>query len=391
MARLSTASLSEPARPLEAATRLARVDESLAAALRGDAAGPPHGFSPEGWLARAEYHGLLPLLDAQVDGDGEPWRARLTQIVRQMAAVDLVREAELRHALGALHAAGIPVLLLKGVHLAYAWYPRPDLRPRVDSDILIAPDACPAVDAVLTDLGYRQPGHTTGELLSYQTPYEKTRDGLQIHVFDVHWRVANAQAFGDLLPYDEMLRDSVGVPRLCPAARGPSLVHALILACTHRVAHHFDSNRLIWLYDIHRLASAMSVDDWERFLSLAERWRVVRVCHRSLERAVSCFATVLPDLVAARLQTAAPFESTAVYAGPPRRHIANVVSDLQALDGWRDRLRLVRQHVFPPPEYMRAVYAGSSRAPLPVLYARRIVRGARRWLVKPRDEWFTAR
>ena len=124
---------------------------------------------------------------------------------------------------------------------------------------------------------------------------------------------------------------------------------------------------------------------------LAERWRVMRVCGSSLERAVSCFATVLPDRVAARLQTAAHVESTAAYAGPPRRHIANVLSDLQALAGWGDRLKLLGQHAFPPREYMREVYAKSSRVPLPVLYAHRIVRGARRWLVKPRDQWFTAR
>ena len=376
-------------RPSE--SRLPEVDTRLAAVLRGEPPALPPGVSPQQWLGRADYHGIISLLDACLGPDGEPWRQQLAHEARQAAARDIVREAELRQALDAFDAAGIPVLLLKGVHLAYAWYPRPDLRPRLDSDILIATDARPAVGEILTGLGYRQPGHPTGELLNYQAPYEKTRDGLQLHVFDVHWRVANAQAFSNLLPYDEMIREATAMPRLSPSARGPSLVHALMLACTHRVAHHFDSNRLIWLYDIHLLASAMSADDWERFHSLAKRWGVVRVCGHSLERAVSCFATVLPEIVAARLHTTGSVESTAAYAGPPRRHIANVVSDLQALAGWGDRLRLLRQHVFPPRAYMREVYAKSSRAPLPVLYARRIVRGARRWLVKPRDDWFTAR
>jgi hypothetical protein len=45
-------------------------------------------------------------------------------------------------------------------------------------------------------------------------------------------------------------------------------------------------------------------------------------------------------------------------------------------------VRLVRQHLFPSAHYMRGVYAPASTAPLPVLYARRAWRGARRWLAR---------
>jgi hypothetical protein len=370
----------------------AQVDRALAAVLRGEITGLPPGVDPDLWRERAEYHGILPLCDACLEPNPDAWRQRLAVGARHAVAIDVVREVELRSALDALTTAGIPVLLLKGVHLAYSCYPRPDLRPRLDSDILIAPSDRAAVNRVLTDLGYGQPGHTTGELLSYQTPYEKWRDGLRVHVFDVHWRVANAQAFGAALPFNELMEASVPVPRLGPAIRGLSPVHALILACTHRVAHHFDSNRLIWLYDIHLLASTLTREEWERVLSLAERWRVATVCRHSLERAVSSFATVIPDGVAAAVRLQAPTaELTAAYVGSPRRHVLNIVNDLQALTKWRDRLRLLRQHVFPPRQYMREVYAKSSRAPLVFLYAHRVVRGARRWLARPRDEWFTAR
>jgi hypothetical protein len=46
-------------------------------------------------------------------------------------------------------------------------------------------------------------------------------------------------------------------------------------------------------------------------------------------------------------------------------------------------LKLARQHVLPPADYMREVYAPASSAPLPWLYARRVWRGARRWLARP--------
>ena len=43
----------------------------------------------------------------------------------------------------------------------------------------------------------------------------------------------------------------------------------------------------------------------------------------------------------------------------------------------------MREHLFPSSAYMRQVYAPSSRLPLPVLYALRIVRGMWGWF-RPR-------
>jgi hypothetical protein len=60
-----------------------------------------------------------------------------------------------------------------------------------------------------------------------------------------------------------------------------------------------------------------------------------------------------------------------------------VVDDLRALPTWADRWRLMREHAFPPVEYMRGVYAPSSRTPLVWLYTRRMLVGARKWLAPP--------
>ena len=60
-----------------------------------------------------------------------------------------------------------------------------------------------------------------------------------------------------------------------------------------------------------------------------------------------------------------------------------LVADLRALTGWRPRLRLLREILFPPAAYMFATYGGSSRIVLPAWYLRRIAGGARRWLRHP--------
>ena len=44
--------------------------------------------------------------------------------------------------------------------------------------------------------------------------------------------------------------------------------------------------------------------------------------------------------------------------------------------------RLMAQHMFPSADNMRTVYAPASGAPLTWLYARRVVRGALKWLAR---------
>jgi hypothetical protein len=79
-----------------------------------------------------------------------------------------------------------------------------------------------------------------------------------------------------------------------------------------------------------------------------------------------------------RPETAAA-EPTAGYL--KTRSMARIVVDeLRVLPGWRDRWRLVRQHVFPPADYMRKAYPSAGAVPLPALYAWRFLRGAGKWL-----------
>jgi hypothetical protein len=138
---------------------------------------------------------------------------------------------------------------------------------------------------------------------------------------------------------------------------------------------------LIWHYDIHLLAAGLTPDEWETFTTLAIDRRVNRVCRRSLELAAHFFGTTVPARTIARLGTAANVDAaTAAYLSPGRRQIHDAVWDFRALPSWVDRWRLVCQHLFPSAHYMRGVYAPASSAPLPVLYARRAFRGARRWL-----------
>jgi hypothetical protein len=201
-----------------------------------------------------------------------------------------------------------------------------------------------------------------------------------VHVVDLHWRLVNPQQFGHVLDHGEADRQAIEIAAL-PGGRGLCSVHALLLACVHRVAHHQGSEALVWLYDIHLLSERMTAAEWAQFATLASDREVGVICRQGLSLAQERFGTALPAGVL-DVNGHGAAEKSAAYL-EPRRHVTRVYWDLQALPDWMARLRLMRQHLFPSARYMRMVYAPASQAPLPVLYAVRALRGARKWMARP--------
>lgn len=344
------------------------------------------GHEPQRLCDEAEHEGVLPLVaDRLRRAEHTPaaLSAALSSRATREAAADVIREAELRRLVPALAATGTDPVILKGAQLAYSHYSRPDLRPRMDTDVLVAPAGRAAAHRCLVDAGYEPVDQIAGDLVMYQALYVRRRAGVPVHAVDLHWRLANPQRFGGVLSHAEMAAAAVTIPGLADQARGLSNPHALLVACMHPVAHHPHAQRLIWHYDIHLIASRFLEGDWDAFATLAMDRRVNTVCRRSLELASHFFGTAVPARVMTRLDTATSVDAeTAAYLSPGRRQIHDAVWDFRALPSWSDRCRLVCQHLFPSAHYMRDIYAPSSSAPLAVLYARRALRGARRWLAR---------
>ena len=333
----------------------------------------------ESFWDEAQRHGVVPLAaNALMRRDDMP--TRLTEpasaVVAGEVAADLLHEARLRELLEALSVAGVTALLIKGVLLAYTHYHRPDLRPRVDVDLLIHPNQRDAAEAVLASLGFEGDIQASAGLVLHQRSYTKSTHG-QTFIVDLHWRLANPAVFGHVLSFDEMNATAVKVPHLSVCARGLSPVHSLLVACVHRVAHHFADDRLIWLFDIHLIASRLTAVEWSAFAELAAERRVIKVCSAGLDQSVLLFGTNVPEALWRRLPDGvAEAEITATYLRSDRLRVFVVLDDLRALRTWNDRWRLLRDYAFPPVNYMRDVYAPSSELPLAWLYMRRMLFGA---------------
>jgi len=368
------------------------IEALLAAALRGNPVRWPaswNGDMEERFIQAARAHGIQSLLAHLLyhRGEGQEWPDRVRTILaaetRAQVFSESLRFVELRRVLRALFEGGVHPLLLKGTHLAYTHYPSPCLRPCSDVDLLIRESDRQPAGRLMNDLGYCPGVRVSGELVTYQTLYQRdARLGLK-YEFDIHWRLAEPQTFAQLASFDDLACEAVQVAYLGAGARGLSAVHALLLACVHRVAHHNNTRRLIWLYDIHLLAAGMSEQQWNRFMELAGQRRVRAICASGLRAAQRSCGAPVPSFVLSDLIAKTPFgevERSAAFLKNGRRKADVFISDLRALPRWPDRLRLVYQHLFPSAEYVLRSNNTSIAVLLPLLYARRIVRGVGKWL-----------
>jgi len=349
----------------------ARLREPLAAALRGEKIDWPQPLSDDEIDALVE-HGVAPLVYAAA---GVP---QLRDVAMSAAVAEPLRLRELRAVLDGLAARGVRPLILKGSALAYSMYAAGELRPRMDCDLLIEGAEMEIVAEVFAALGYEAAINSGDELGIRQRSFSRTDEFDVSHNFDVHVAIANTAVFASVLRYDELLSRAVAVPRIGEHALRLSNADALLHACIHRVAHHHNSDRLIWLCDIHLLRRSLTRDELRDFWQLAADRRVVAVCRRAFELEASWFGSAgdAAEQWLTREQLEAD-EPSRAFLDRGRTYGELLVTNLAALS-WSGRLKRLRQLAFPPRQFMYAQFGGGSPAALPLLYAYRGLRGVAR-------------
>lgn len=305
--------------------------------------------------------GMAPLVYDAIASTGSQWPHEAVEVLRNEARRAAALEPHIEHELTiACDALGSDAILLKGSALAYTIYPRPELRPRGDTDVLIAAARRDEASAALTALGY-EPQTTSGDELGLRQQIFTKRT----LALDLHWELANTPLIADM-HYDELAARAIAIPQL--HARGLAPVHALLHACIHRVAHHHDDERLIWLYDIHLLANAV---DFDEFTELARTKRVTAICARSLALANEWFGGT-------RTLEVVEGEPSAMLLARDRKRATQLLADLGALPGWRARAQRMWQLAFPPRAFVEETFGVRTRVLLPFVYAYRAMRGVAR-------------
>jgi hypothetical protein len=324
----------------------------FAEALRGRAGWPADAAADE--IHAIEEHGMLPLV----------YRWSGLRLLREpalrAAALEALQAETLREVLAAL--PGSP-LVTKGSALAYSIYDSPDLRPRSDVDLLIDENELDAVRAAFRSLGFDESVSILRQHMFYRVDKNRV-----MQTYDVHLDITNNATTAGVLRYEELRARAMRIDAL--GATAPSHEDSLLYACVHRVVHHYDADRLIWLYDIRLL---YDVVDRAVFWKRATERKVVTICRQSVLSAYDWFGGDVGEL-----PPAADDEPSRVFLEPDQTRASLLAGDLASLSSWRDRLRVLNTLLFPPIEYMQQAFGVRLRVLLPFFYVWRAVRGVGR-------------
>ncbi len=300
--------------------------------------------------------------------------ARFKDQVRQHAARAMLLQEERIRVLQILN--NDEPLVLKGEAMAYACYRQYQERPMTDLDILVKDNRFKSISNSLIETGYRRADSSSGDLVMPQISFSKKLTRSVTNVLDVHTALFNRPGLQNMLDYEELL---IGAQLgKHPAGLIPSLGNLLIHASLHLMAHHFNSRRLIWLYDIKLLLENMSDDDNQHVISFCQRHRLAAAILKAVEASrlvfPSEYCALSDQLKMQAAEQTVPHIATGLLKAESQSSLA--IQDWNSLRGIRQRLAWLRQHLLPAPDYMMRRYNLVSKWRLPFYYLWRILRGS---------------
>ena len=213
----------------------------LRSALKGEKVNM-EDVAPEQWreiLAMAEEHKLLPMvLDALGDCPGlqNMEMAQLAAFRRQArhhVMMQTLRTGEFLTLNRSLRAAGIQPLVVKGL-ICRQLYPKPDLRPSGDEDVLVSEDQFPLCCRLMREAGLT-PGTEDPE--ASEIPFRKTGSPLYIELHK-HLFEPRSQACGDLNRFfgdvfERAVEPEIGAERVATMAPTDHLLYLICHAFKH--------------------------------------------------------------------------------------------------------------------------------------------------------------
>lgn len=314
-------------------------------------------------------HGVAPLLFWQIKnfaGQIALSEARLTELRNNFlnsAARNLLLYRDLAAILGALQPAGIPVILLKGLHLAKLVYPQAALRPMADIDLLLRPDDLPQAAQILQSLGYR-----------YTREFELGREARKHqHIpplyqtgkppVELHWHIAGPDSplRVDLDGLWERAQpvDVAGLPALVLAPED------LLLHLGLHLVHHELSAGLKRVYDIAALVAFFGPRlDWAQVVDRSTEWGCRKSLFLVLHLADTLLNAPIPPTVLDQLRPddfTPPIEvlarQRALSVRPPQPELHPDLAHLRRRRPWQIKANAMLGALFPYPEYVAAKYS----------------------------------
>lgn len=219
--------------------------------------------------------------------------ARLRHIYLQSAAMAMHRYHELGKVLGLLRSANIPVIVLKGAHLAELVYGNIAVRPMGDVDILVHKVDLMRVEAALLGMGYA-PAECHRQIAKDNHHFVYWLPNRELFV-EVHWNfLPSMDRFqididGQWARSRQAIIAGVEVSVLCPE-------DLLLHLCLHASISHLFEMGLKPLYDICETIRYYGKEiDWEQVQRRSEQWGESKCAYLTFRLARELAGASVPD------------------------------------------------------------------------------------------------
>jgi hypothetical protein len=246
----------------------------------------------------------------------------------------------------------IPVILLKGAHLAKLVYESPALRPMSDIDLLAKEDDLLKIHDLLIENGFSTLEQDQGPVLRHMAPYRKKN----FPALEIHYNIG-------ILPDNKLFEtadlwerahqstlEGVNIITLCPE-------DLLLHLCAHTSIQHSFSNGLTPYFDIRQ-----TVEKYNRILN----WEILsnRAIEWGLERSVDLMLLLTDKFIGL------PLPEQFSYIKKPDQDLGDALITAEELifqrgpgvkpsiarlfgkQGWRVKLKYLMQSVLPSKQIM---------------------------------------
>lgn len=289
---------------------------------------------------------------------------------------------ELDIVLRCLGRQGIPVMLLKGVHLARFLYPQQAARPMVDIDILVRPSDLDVATDVLLKAGEFERSESvlspeTRALDRHETLISRSRIAVEIHRSVV-------AAHSDATMATKAVWERAGLASLDGVETWVMTLEDLLLhVCSHAAHQHAFCLGMIFLCDIAViLEHSGGMLDWDELATRAESWNAARGLWLTLRLARDVAGVAISDYTMERLRPDKASPSVVGWASERvmkgKNHltagaVSSTLSQFRAAGPMLPKIRYIFCRLVPPREEVaRSYHVREDSLRLPLCYLRRL-------------------
>ena len=328
----------------------------------------------EAFINLAIQHHLMPLLDYHIRKQGaenllpDTVKTQFADEVMAQTCRNLAFQGELCKIIAACRKAGIPVIVLKGMHLAPLIYPHISLRHMNDLDLLVRPEDARRMSDVLENLGYMLPQALSEADLEFSLSQHLPVMVKNDFVVEVHGRICKPDKIYsiDTRTWWNNARE-LEINGVVMSVLDP--VDLFLHLCIHISYMHLFLMEIRFFYDLVAILRFYGSDfDWQTLLQRTRERGWERGVLVTLEITRQLFGLNLPHEAVAELgrgEDRALIESTVqdalaelkATAFPEDPHFSQSFADLSFKPGLWNKTCFLWQRVFLPRELLARNYA----------------------------------